>query len=369
MSNGIRQNRGEWSEAYAFLKLISDRMVYAGDAELAPIAGREYPVVRIIHLADSDKDRRIAELARKNVNIILPDGQVCCNVPYEVFGREAKALLYAILAGGSTPAFEVPQTEKFFETLGIQKLKADGGKKSDITIVVHDQMTACDQPLEFSIKSFLGSPPTLLNASHSSNLIYEISRARLGVMEMKAFNDSREQVTQKVASLHHGHTLKFRGCENKMLECNLMTIDSMLPDILGELLLLHYTRGERCISALVEMLKETNPIGFHMGLGHEYYPAKIKKFLVAAALGMTPAQYWDGRYDVTGGSLIVKQSGELVLYHVYNWNDFEDFLLRSTEIDRPSQKRHGYGSVYEENGKQRIRLNFQIRFQSPKRNG
>jgi type II restriction enzyme len=89
---------------------------------------------------------------------------------------------------------------------------------------------------------------------------------------------------------------------------------------------------------------------------------KIKRFLTDIALGMMPSKVWTGEYDATGGYLIVKSDGEILCYHIYNKNEFENYLLSNTKLETASSSRHGFGEIYEENGQQYFKLNLQIRF-------
>jgi HpaII restriction endonuclease len=96
--------------------------------------------------------------------------------------------------------------------------------------------------------------------------------------------------------------------------------------------------------------------------GHNFYEYKIKHFLTDSALGMTGSKVWLGAYDITGGYLIVKKDGDVLCYHVYNRNQFEDYLFANTKLDTPSSTRHEFGTVYEENEQLYFALNLQIRF-------
>ena len=93
-----------------------------------------------------------------------------------------------------------------------------------------------------------------------------------------------------------------------------------------------------------------------------FYEYKIKKILTDIALGMTPAKVWSGIYDATGGFLIVKKNGDVLCYHIYNRNQFEEYLFQNTKLETPSSTRHDFGKIYEENAKYYFKLNLQIRF-------
>jgi hypothetical protein len=77
---------------------------------------------------------------------------------------------------------------------------------------------------------------------------------------------------------------------------------------------------------------------------------------------MMPSKVWTGQYDATGGYLIVKTDGEVLCYHIYNKNEFEDYSFADTKLDTASSSRHRFGEVYKENGEFYFKLNLQIRF-------
>jgi len=59
--------------------------------------------------------------------------------------------------------------------LKCEQVKASSGKKVDLTIVLHDKKSPEFPELGFSIKSMLGSPATLLNASGATNFVYRLT--------------------------------------------------------------------------------------------------------------------------------------------------------------------------------------------------
>ena len=77
---------------------------------------------------------------------------------------------------------------------------------------------------------------------------------------------------------------------------------------------------------------------------------------------MQPANPWSGFEEVSGGYIAAKSSGEVVAYHMYNRNLFEEYLLHNTHLERASSSRHDFYRIYEEEGQLFIKLNLQIRF-------
>ena len=135
-----------------------------------------------------------------------------------------------------------------------------------------------------------------------------------------------------------------------------------MPNILAYIVLDYYSSNFSKITDLVENIEKNNPLHFNIANNHKFYEYKIKKFLTDVALGMMPSKIWDGTYDVTGGYLVVKEDGEVLSYHIYNKNKFENYLYHNTKLETASSSRHDFGIIYKENGKFFIKLNLQIRF-------
>ena len=154
-------------------------------------------------------------------------------------------------------------------------------------------------------------------------------------------------------------SVKFIKVSSDVFSNNLMLIDSRLHDIIAESLICHYKSGlVKCLDVVNDMEKK-NPLNFPTS---GFYNYKFKEFLCCAALGMTPATKWDGHDEANGGYIVVTSSGNVLAYHIYNRDFFKEYLLNNTKYERASTTRHGYASLYKENGKTYIKLNLQIRF-------
>jgi len=139
-------------------------------------------------------------------------------------------------------------------------------------------------------------------------------------------------------------------------------IDSALPQVIAEMVLLSYTSKLSKFSELTEQVNLKNPLNFDFSNKHPFYFYKVKRLLTDIALGMTPSKMWDGKLDATGGYLVVKESGDIICYHIYNRNEFENYLFANTRIITPSTSRYDFGYVFQENDRLYIKLNLQIRF-------
>ena len=150
----------------------------------------------------------------------------------------------------------------------------------------------------------------------------------------------------------------FESVVNANFESNLQMVDSCFPVILAEIVKLYYSGYSIKIKDLTKKVSEINPCDFKNNETFPFYAHKIKGFLTACALGMTSGKPWDGSFDVSGGYIIVKENGDVLCYHIYNWNDFQEYLFNNTFIDTPSTTRHKFGRLE----KDTLNLNFQIRF-------
>jgi type II restriction enzyme len=154
----------------------------------------------------------------------------------------------------------------------------------------------------------------------------------------------------------------FVKTERQIFSNNLTLIDSKLPEIVSQIVYEFYSSDKSSISDLVENTNSKNPLNFDTSNEHKFYEYKIKRFLTDIALGMMPSKVWNGQYDATGGYLIVKENGDILCYHIYNRNEFENYLFSNTKLDTASSNRHDFGSIYKENGELYFKLNLQIRF-------
>jgi type II restriction enzyme len=92
------------------------------------------------------------------------------------------------------------------------------------------------------------------------------------------------------------------------------------------------------------------------------YTYKFKKFLTSIALGMKPGSEWDGQDEANGGYIVVSRTGDVLAYHIYNRNYFEEYLLNNTKYETPSTTRHDFGSIYTIDNQDYFNLNLQVRF-------
>lgn len=356
----ITGNKGEWSEVYTLLKVISDKQLFAGDCNLNKIETLIFPIIKVLR----DETNGTFEFSYDNDLVIVKNGEEEIRISVLEFQKQAHFLLTK-LKGKTNATFSIPEIESFINSFNSHSLKAKSSVKSDIRIVIHDQRTGTNPKLGFSIKSQLGGASTLLNAGKTTNFIFKIENLTLTQNQIAEINaiETRSKIKDRIEKIKEfGGSLEFQKTESSVFENNLVLIDSALPKIIAESLKLFFTTSFSTTIELTNQISTSNPLEYNLETNHPFYSYKIKRFLTDIALGMMPSKVWTGELDATGGYLVVKENGEVLCYHIYNRNEFEDYLYSNTKLETASSTRHEFGKVYEENNQLYFKLNLQIRF-------
>lgn len=358
----MKGNKGEWSEVYVFLRLLGEGNLYAADSFLKKM-NVYYPIIKVIEENYEYSKKRYAE--KNYVEIIDGNtGKTVLKLPAKKFYTHAMELLNNLRTKkGGTLSF--PKIEQFLQNIKRTNIKKSQGKP-DITLVIHDFVTGYEPEVTFSIKSKLGGSSTLLNASRKTNFIFNIHRICSSTNMIKSVNsiEKGKKIRERLNKIRdEGGIFEFNDTEGKIFKLNMQVIDSNLPMIMANMVLNYYKGKAVNVMDLLEEVKKENPCDFNQEFGHDFYSYKVKSFLTDVALGMIPSKSWNGHYDANGGYIVVQEDGEILCYHVYNKNDFEDYLLSNTKFETPSSKRHDFGYLdIDKNGNLFFKLNLQIRF-------
>ncbi len=362
MPNDLTGNKGEWSEFYTLLKVLAEQKLYSADANLQILENIFYPVLRVISAKNTANEVHY-DLTKDTASILIynPRTNSFHSIERDAVRKCLPDILKAIKEAG-TGTFSIDLAGALFEKLERKNITAKCSNKADIFLVIHDRNTGIEPEIGFSIKSELGASPTLLNASGATNFIYEIVNP---IPDIERLNDidTHSKVRDRLSGLIlGGSSLKYVGMSNDTFKSNLMKIDSYMPSILADMLVIYYsglTSG-----TVAEVTKtyedEKNKSGDAVEKG--FYEFKIKNLLMYSALGMMPSTKWDGLLEAHGGYLIVREDGEIVCYHIYNQDQFREYLYKNTRFETPATHRHAFGSVYKDGDKYYIKLNLQIRF-------
>ncbi len=353
-------NKGEWSEIYTLLKIIGDKNLFAGDGDLNRIENLIFPIVKVLR----DESNGTYQYSYDSDLVIITSNKEEFKVPINEF-REKASLLLSRLQEVSNSSFSIPEIEEFINSFNCTSLKAKSTVKSDIRVVLHDQRTGVYPELGFSIKSQIGGASTLLNAGKTTNFVYGVKQPRISENQALDINSikTRSKIKDRLERINElSSGLEFVGLESSVFEDNLTLIDSLLPTLLSHIVYEFYSSTASRTIDLINAVSRSNPMKFNQASNHPYYLYKIKRLLTDIALGMMPSKVWTGELDATGGYLIVKENGEVLCYHIYNRNEFEDYLVENTKLETASSSRHGFGEIYADNGEMFFKLNLQVRF-------
>ena len=379
-----KANKGEWSELYALYKLLSEQNLYPINIDNKNGQRLRMPILSIL---------RHTEQYLKAEYKIEEDGQVVINanghniiqIAKSDFDDIAPKLFEAIKKGApnedgtSDSSFELPEFDEFRKNTCCPNIKCysknlgNGEKdKSDLYIVIHDFVTGQTPIQGFSIKSEIGKPPTLLNATNLTNFKYKLSEnlPEEMVAQINSMVNKRGQADIKGrvrAILEQQVSLEFSTINPNakgdyvFLE-NLMLVDSMLPQIVSNLLVLSYSEDTRILSSLTDKLSEINPLGFPMKTNKKQYEAKVRRFVSDITLGMVPSAPWEAAHQAYG-LLVVNTKGEIDCYHIIYRKSLEDYLYENLKFETASASRYGFGKIETgSDGCQYFTLNLQLRF-------
>ena len=358
----MRGNKGEWSELYTFFKLLADGKLFSADENLNKTEA--FVEVVSIHRGDSGKNLNFKLVDGALINIIDGDNEeVILSFPQ----TEAKAIANELVSEiDGTTSISEKLIEKI-QNLNLTQVADKSLGKGDINILIYDPVHGISSNQEFSIKSFLGSDPTLFNANKTTNITYKItdsSNNSISDNHLKEVNDigTGHKYIKRIAKLTElGYKIDFDSYDDNTFKLNLQVIDSDLPEIIAHIVKDKYVSKITKITDVIEKIKIDNPMRYDLTQGHKFYEYRLVNFLVEAALGMTSKAVWSGKYDVVGGIIIVKPSAEILCYHLIDFNKFKQYLKNSSRLDNPSGSKMGYGTVYIEGGESFIKLNFQIK--------
>lgn len=350
-------NKGEWSELYAFFKLLADGRLYCGDGHLNRYDDKYYPILEIFRSDSIDRNSYKVQ-AGKN-NILVAGRTVNIEISQERFREEAEELLARIKVLEHNSDFSY--IESFLKDIDVDSIKAKSTDKADIRIVLHNLHTGSKPELGYSIKSDVGAKPTLINTSaNSTNFKYRV--LKITEEQVESFNEMKYFKDKFDLLESIGADVSFLGVINKTLHCNLVMLDLGIERIIAESLLQYYKGKARLISDVTECVSASDPLNILCGSSQPMYEYKIKQFLLAWSLGLNSSKPWDGKFNANGGYIVVKEDGDIVCYHFFDRNDLEDYLFYNTRFETPSTSRHNFGKIYKEGDDFYLNLNIQVRF-------
>ncbi len=354
------KNKGEWSELLVFVKLLTEQKLFLSDKKLK--ATNSFFKIKKVSTQNLDLEFFVVDKSTVELKDKLSGASKTIQIQNILNPKVLELLTAAIRNGKGTfeiPAFDLIQKNLEFETV-------KGGtsfQKADIQLNIANEELSLENE-GFGIKSYLGSKPTLLNASGNTNFIFELKGISLAEMEQINAISSRTKLKDRLLLIKKlGGILEFSGAEKKVMEGNLKRVDSLMPLIIGELLLCFYGKRISKLKDILTEIDQNSDLNTKINYGKKIdLNLKIKNLLVAILLGFFPGREWDGEY-LANGTIVMKKTGDIVGFHISNMKELRHYLFENIRLDTPSSTRHRFGKVYKEkNGKLYFKLNLQLRF-------
>lgn len=357
-------NKGEAAEVYVWLRLALDRELVGAFHDLQPWTSKQWPILRIVH-STAGQHREI-EIASKRASLVIPvTGKFALS---DTKLRDIAAeWLNAISRPEKLDSSVVGQLENSLYA-AFPELRSSPGKgsndKSDLYVTVEEpvQHLRLKYRRGLSVKSAIGSHPTLVNASRLTRFRFRVSPSF--VKRTARQPESTLEHVRHADLTFDGLALGEGDVQVSTYENNLGTIDSQLPQILSWLLTERRESGEKMISVLCDRIKAANPLKLRT---LETYRIKILEFLVASALDMVPSKPWLGKFQADGGVVIVRPDGSLATFFIVDAELREQldlFLFECAYLETPSRSKHDYGTVYKLDGSQCLDLCLQVRLKT-----
>jgi DNA (cytosine-5)-methyltransferase 1 len=147
------------------------------------------------------------------------------------------------------------------------------------------------------------------------------------------------------------------------MEHNLKISDSLMPNIVGHLLLGFYKKRISNLKKIINEIHDNGDLNNEINYGEKsVLEFKVKRLLIDVLLGFFAGKKWNGEY-LANGTIVMKKTGDCVGFHVVDMKSLKDYLFENISLDTPSTTRHRFGKIYKEkDGKLYFKLNLQLRF-------
>ena len=363
-------NNGEWCELYVPAKVLLTGKLPLCDADLK-LTGKFIDVLSLVKdkkrlVRDADTEEVIIEDILTRTEAVLLDFSKLT----KLLTKFEKELIDNRTSRSSTNAFALAAGENLINEMQFDKPKAGGRFKQDVTFETIDPASKNKTDVGFSVKSQFASPPTLLNFGRNTTRFKFYIRDFVGDKnDINSITNGAKLKNRIKAIKDCGGHLEFEACSNEVFEKNLIKIDTLMPQILAELLLQFFsTRGSSSINDILNSAMPSIEKLFRSKIGRpidkDSIEFKLKHFLLDIALGMVPSQPWNGIHQADGGYIIVGEDLSLLCLHIYNLGHLKDYLFNNVKFESPSsgKKKGDYCYIYTEDSELKIDLQLQIRF-------
>ena len=354
------KNKGEWSELLAFIRILHEQKILLSDKNLKP-TGDYFQVNKI---TGNNINLDFLLTAKDRIEIVNRDTGVRNEIEVEelINSDVLRNLVEQIKLGKGT--FIIPDFEVIQNALGLTVVKGgSSSQKADIILDIQNNIVSKINE-GFGIKSFLGSKPTLLNASGNTNFKFEVKNLSWDKVDEINAIDTRTKLTDRLRAIEqYGGVLYYIAPEKKTMLYNLKMVDSQMPKIIGSILLTFYKQRISSVAEIIDYVHHhTDLIEQIQYEDKNWLISKVKQMLVDILLGFFAGSQWNGTYEAHG-TIVIKKTGEQVAFHIIDIESLKTYLWENIKLDTPSTTRHRYGKlIMESNNKLYFKLNLQLRF-------
>ena len=300
-------NRGEWTEAYVFLRLLGDGRIYGANDNLEK---DELTYIDIINIIKDEPNQYLRferfmneEIAQ--IQAIDSDECVFKVVTAPELQEKASFLFNSIKTVVGERKIRVPSIEEYLKEFRFttpkanlsEKAREKYGAKADIVLTSLDSL------------------------DHTMN-------------NLNYFDSFKDIISQ----IKRDYQLELVGCKNEAFAQNISVVDSQMEEILSTAVLIHsgfYGESTNEVKSIGNILSTINPINLRNP--QIFYTAKLKELLFDSFAGMTASTIWNGRKKITGGYIDVSRNGEMLYYRAISDDVFCNYLLNYTYFDRPDR--------------------------------
>ena len=330
---------------------------FAGSSDQTAIKDRFYKVLELFLHSSNSSEAETFKISDDFVEIYAENGPI-----RSIAKSDLELLSHKLLAEISDPN----QTGTFSSATGTEVLDLIGRtspgagssqQTSDVTLTVVDTATSASSPkVGFSIKSQVGKPSTLLNASKATNFVFRLEGVNKFIEPGRFEELNQLKLGARLQALSDmGIELVFERIESQKFGRNLKFVDSHLSEYLAKMLVTYYSSDP---SSFSEVFDETSS-EFE---DSEHALFKVRQFLGAVAMGLRPTNEWNGDVNSFRGLILAKTDGQVLIYYLYNLSEFQDYLFREVKFETPSTSRHDFGQIFYEGDSHKLKLNLQVRF-------
>ena len=348
----------EWSELYAFFRLLAEGNVYAGTPDVKRDENCCLPIAKV-QREEHDGTRNY--IIGKN-EVRIWGENIDKRIPREDFETVANLILQALREASGNNMTSPDGVEGFLDEIVIYNLEAKTDDRTDLKVAFYNE----NAPLTgFSIHSRIGPLYPLLDGGRAANFKFEQTGIKFPtptINKINAFGEEDDVLGRMQMIERLGGVLKYNDVADKIFRSNLSMIDLHAGRMLGEMTRLMWLEGITKVSELTEAVKRLNPLKIKDELitKHGYYDYKVREFLLAIATGMRPAKVYTGIDSAIDGCLFVTGDGELLCYQRAFRQVFADFLFQNTRLEKGSTQKDKYGYLERENGAYYFKLNLKV---------